>query len=321
MPGGLEVVQEVLGLVLEAQHAHRGADLDVGERHARQARAGDDRVAVRAGLGVADRREHALLEHRRHRVLEALGLLVDLVPGHAQDVGEEALDQAVAAHDALGVLGAAVGERDRAVGAAGDVAVALEAADHLVDGRRPRAASRARRWRRSSAARPPAARRGSAGTPPRRRSRLLAAHGVMLDASGRELIEGALLAAPCPRASGAAWRRGGCARRRRGRSRSRRPARGAARPTRGPCRRSSGWARPSRARPTHTGRGSRRAAASRRAQARAVADDAQLHGRRRGRGSARRRCRGSLPGRQPTTTASIVRTRLTLTMPLRSPGR
>src|SRR5438046_10628582 len=29
---------------------------------------------------------------------------------------------------------------------------------------------------------------------------------------------------------------------------------------------------------------------------------------------------GSLPGRQPATTASIVRTRLTLTMPLRSPG-
>jgi hypothetical protein len=66
-------------------------------------------VAVRAGLGVADRGAHALLEHRRHRVLEALGLLVDLVPGDAEDVGEEALDQAVAADDPLGVL-ARVGE-------------------------------------------------------------------------------------------------------------------------------------------------------------------------------------------------------------------
>ena len=65
---------------------------------------------------------------------------------------------------------AAVGEGDRAVGAARDVAVALEPADHLVHGRRATAASRARRSRRSSAARPPAARRGSAGTPPRRRS-------------------------------------------------------------------------------------------------------------------------------------------------------
>ena len=76
-----------------------------------------DRVAVRAGLGVADGGEHALLEHRRHRVLEALGLLVDLVPGDAEHVGEEALDQAVAAHDALGVLGARVGEGDRLVAA------------------------------------------------------------------------------------------------------------------------------------------------------------------------------------------------------------
>ena len=61
--------------------------------------AGDDRVAVRAGLRVADRGEHALLEHRGHRVLEALGLLVDLVPRDPEDVGEEALDQPVAADD------------------------------------------------------------------------------------------------------------------------------------------------------------------------------------------------------------------------------
>ena len=133
---GLEVVQQILGLVLEAQDAHGGADRDVGQRHAREALADDDRVTVRAGLGVADRREHALLEHRRHRVLQALGLLVDLVPGDAEHVGEEALDQAVAADDPLGVGGAVGGEGDRAVLAAGDVAVALEAADHLVDGRR-----------------------------------------------------------------------------------------------------------------------------------------------------------------------------------------
>ncbi len=129
-------MQEILGLVLEAQHAHAGADVDVGERNPGQARAGDDGMPVGARLGVADGGEHALLEHGRHGVLEALGLLVDLVPGHAEDVGEEALDQAVPAHDPLGVLGAAGGERDRAVGAARDVAVELEAADHLVDGGR-----------------------------------------------------------------------------------------------------------------------------------------------------------------------------------------
>ena len=37
---------------------------------------------------------------------------------------------------ALGVLAAGVGERDRLVAGARDVAVALEPADHLVDGRR-----------------------------------------------------------------------------------------------------------------------------------------------------------------------------------------
>ena len=105
--------------------------------------AGHDRVAVRAGLRVADRGEHPLLEHRRHRVLEPLGLLVDLVPRDPEHVGEEALDQAVAADDALGVLGARVGERDRLVARARDVAVALEAADHLVH-RRGRELHRAR---------------------------------------------------------------------------------------------------------------------------------------------------------------------------------
>ncbi len=113
--GGLQVVQEVLGLVLEAQHAYGGADLDVGERDAGAGARRRRWVAVGAGLGVADGGEHALLEHGRHGVLEALGLLVDLVPGHAENVGEEALDQAVAADDAFGVRGAVVGEGDRAV--------------------------------------------------------------------------------------------------------------------------------------------------------------------------------------------------------------
>ena len=65
-----------------------------------------DRVAVRAGLRIADRGKHALFEHRRHRVLHALGLLVDLVPRDPEHVGKEALDQAVAADDRLGVLDA-----------------------------------------------------------------------------------------------------------------------------------------------------------------------------------------------------------------------
>ena len=136
MPGVLEVVQQVLGLVLEAHDADPRADLDVAERHADDAVADVDRMPVRARLGVADRGEHARLEHRRHRVLEPLGLLVHLVPRDPEHVGEEALDQPVAADDALGVLAPVLGEGEHLVGAARDVAVALEPADHLVHGRR-----------------------------------------------------------------------------------------------------------------------------------------------------------------------------------------
>ena len=135
-PGLLEVVKKLLGLVLEAKDRDLRAGLDVGEQHALLAGALDDRVAVRAGLGVADRGEHALLEDGRHRVLQPLGLLVDLVPRDAEDVGEKALDQAMAADDRVRVVAAVVGELDRLVLSAADVAVALEPADHLVDGRR-----------------------------------------------------------------------------------------------------------------------------------------------------------------------------------------
>src|SRR5919108_1953160 len=47
-------------------------------------------------------------------------------------VGEEALDQPVAADDALCVLAALLRELERLVRTAGDVAIALEAPDHLV---------------------------------------------------------------------------------------------------------------------------------------------------------------------------------------------
>ena len=68
-------------------------------------------MAVRTGRRVADRcaiRSSA----RRHRVLDPLGLLVDLVQG-MPDVGEEALDHPVAADDVGGVLAAFLGEGQR----------------------------------------------------------------------------------------------------------------------------------------------------------------------------------------------------------------
>jgi hypothetical protein len=133
---GLEVVQQLLGLVLEAQDDDVGADLDVREQRALLADALDDRVAVRAGGGVADRCPHPLLQHRAHRVLDPLGLLVDLVPGDVEDVGEEALDHPVAADDVAGVLAARLGEGERFVLFPLDVAVVDQPADHLVHGRR-----------------------------------------------------------------------------------------------------------------------------------------------------------------------------------------
>ena len=84
---------------------------------ARRARARPATIGWPCGQVVASpiAAQHALLEPRRHRVLHALGLLVDLVPRDAQDVGQEALDQAVAADDRLGVLAAVLGERERLV--------------------------------------------------------------------------------------------------------------------------------------------------------------------------------------------------------------
>ena len=143
-PGLLQVVEEVLRLVLEPQDAQLRALLDVGERDALLARAGDDRVPVGARLGVADRGEHALLERWRHRVLEPLGLLVDLVPRDVQDVREEALDQPMAADDLACVLAPRLGERQRLVLGAGDVAVRSRAGRPSRGRSGPRAAWRAR---------------------------------------------------------------------------------------------------------------------------------------------------------------------------------
>ena len=56
-----------------------------------------DREAVRAGVGLVQRHEEPLEHLVGELVLEADGQLVGLVPGVAEHVGEEALDDAVAA--------------------------------------------------------------------------------------------------------------------------------------------------------------------------------------------------------------------------------
>ena len=132
----LQVVEDLLGLVLEAQDHDVGARLHVGQEDALLTGPLDDRMPVRAGLRVTDRREHSLLEHGRHRVLEPLRLLVDLVPRDTEDVGQEALYQAMTADDGLRFAPATLREGERLVVRALDVAVPLQPADHLVDRRR-----------------------------------------------------------------------------------------------------------------------------------------------------------------------------------------
>ena len=127
-------MQEVLGLVLEAQDRHRRSGLDVRERHALDPPPGNDRMAMGAYGRVADGRPDVGLEAGRHRVLEPFGLLVHVVPRHAHDVGEEPLDHAVAADDVLRVLAAVRSEVDRPLAVAHDIPVALQPPQHLVDG-------------------------------------------------------------------------------------------------------------------------------------------------------------------------------------------
>src|SRR6266498_4114183 len=101
-PGATEHAQQVVVLVLEAQDARPAAALHAGQRHPRLARVVPDGVTVWAGPGLSDHLEHARLEPGRDAHLEGLRLLVDVVPGHAHDLHEKRLDQAVAADDVPG---------------------------------------------------------------------------------------------------------------------------------------------------------------------------------------------------------------------------
>ena len=101
----------------EAERVEEGDDLGIGgawhrdhrgvtwlerveRRHERELGRllGRDRETVRAGLGPVERDEDPVLDLLGHLVLEAGGEPVGLVPGVAEHVGEEALDDAVAAH-------------------------------------------------------------------------------------------------------------------------------------------------------------------------------------------------------------------------------
>src|SRR6266508_761420 len=130
-PGLLECPEQVVVLVLEAEHPHHTAARHAGQRHTRLARVVADRVAVRTGPDLADHLEHALLEALGDPHLEGLRLLVHLVPGDAHDLDEERLDQPVAADHVPGHPLALGGEGDALARATLDQALGRQPVDHL----------------------------------------------------------------------------------------------------------------------------------------------------------------------------------------------
>ena len=107
------------------------ADPELLVRHLAQLVQPGDRVAVGRLAVVADHGEDLALDPLGHDVLPAARLLVDVLPLQPDDVDEQALGEAVLAHDAGGDQPALVGELEVAVAREGEQAVALHAGHGL----------------------------------------------------------------------------------------------------------------------------------------------------------------------------------------------
>ena len=92
---------------------------------------GTDRVAVGAVVGVVEGLGHGFLDPGRDRVLEPVGLAVDLVPGHAQLLDQEALNEPVAPEDRVSQAAALGGEQDGPALLPDEVPLAGQALQHL----------------------------------------------------------------------------------------------------------------------------------------------------------------------------------------------
>ena len=133
--GVLQELQEAgreLELLGDAADREATTDADLGERHRRRGVVVGpwDRVAVGARGRVAEHAHDGRLDRLGDDVLPLAGLLVGVRPRQVEDVGEEPLGEAVAAHHPLGEAEPVGAERDGVV-VDGDQALVREALDHL----------------------------------------------------------------------------------------------------------------------------------------------------------------------------------------------
>jgi hypothetical protein len=121
----------VLELVGDPLDRRALADGEALERSRCARRRTRHRIAVRACLRIAEDAHEALLHLLRHRVLDALGLLVRLPPFVPEEIDEHPFGEAVAPDDPARCAVAAVRETDLLPLVELQKPVALEAMHHL----------------------------------------------------------------------------------------------------------------------------------------------------------------------------------------------
>jgi hypothetical protein len=97
---------------------------------------GENGVAMRTGAAFAEAFAELGFKGGGDGVFKTLGLFVDFVPSHAEDLAQHAFDEMVADSGMVGGLPAQNGETDDAVIANLDIAVALEPLERHGHGRR-----------------------------------------------------------------------------------------------------------------------------------------------------------------------------------------
>lgn len=91
------------------------------------------RVAVRAGRGITELLRESRLNLIAKDMLEFAGLVMKLIPGQLEIVGQETFAEAMAAHEATAFTPAVISEDDGAVGSARYQASRAQPSKHLRD--------------------------------------------------------------------------------------------------------------------------------------------------------------------------------------------